>query len=61
MTTENVDKDIIKRAKTAVERALKIDVEKFPALSKVRTAFSRASKWFKEASWLDVLGPLSDS
>ena len=58
---ENVDKNIIKRAKTAVERALKIDVEKFPVLSKVRKAFSRASKWLKGASWLDVLGPLSDS
>lgn len=58
---ESVDKNIIKRAKTALEQALKIDVEKFPALSKVRKAFSRASKWLKGASWLDVLGPLSDS
>lgn len=58
---EKVDKNIIKRAKTAVEKALKIDVEKFPVLSKVRKAFSRASKWLKGASWLDVLGPLSDS
>ena len=56
---ENVDKNIIKRAKTAVERALKTDVEKFPALSRVRKAFSRASKWFKGASWLDVLGPMA--
>ena len=58
--SESVDKNAIRSAKRALKDALKVDAEKFPRLSKVGKAFTKASKWFKGASVFDVLGPVTD-
>ena len=58
--SESVDKNAVRTAKRALKNALKIDAEKFPRLSKVGKAFTKASKWLKGASVFDVLGPITD-
>ena len=61
VASESVDSSAIQRAKQALKNALKVDAEKFPRLSKVGKAFTKASKWLKGASIFDVLGPLTDT
>ena len=56
-----VDRSSIRGAKQALERAFKLDVKKFPRLSKAGKAFTKAIKWFRGTSLVDVLGPLTDT
>ena len=56
----NIDQSALQRAKQALKNAFKADIDKFPPLSKVGKAFSKASKWLKGASVFKVLGPLTD-
>ena len=59
--SESVDKNTIRKAKDALKNALKLDAEKFPRLSKVGKAFTKATKWLKGTSVFKVLGPLTDT
>ena len=59
--SRSVDKGAIRRAKQAFKNALKVDADKFPRVSKVGKAFTKAGKWLKGASVFDVLGPITDT